>query len=84
MKATKTERTTAMNELKDMSRVLKGLVDEVRMQVHLGAMELKSDAGPYLAEVSSASKAATRDLVKRGRALSAHLRRIRAEHRRAV
>ena len=81
MKTTTANKQRAMRELKDMGQVLKGLVDEVRVQVHLGAMELKTDAGPYLAEVTAASKAATHDLVKRGRELAAHLKQLRATHR---
>lgn len=71
-----------LGDIKDMGKVLKGFVEEVRVQVHLGAMELQSDAGPYLAEVSSASRSAMRDLARRGKALQVELKRIRKAHQR--
>jgi hypothetical protein len=70
----------ALGDIKGMGKALKGLVDEVRVQVHLGAMELQADTGPYLAEVSSASRAAMRDLARRGKALQMELKRIRKSH----
>ncbi|MBL9037250.1 MAG: hypothetical protein JNG84_01925 [Archangium sp.] len=81
MKTTRAQRTELRSDLRELRLVLKGLLDEVRVQAHLGAMELKSDAGPYLTEVRDATQAARRDLVKRGQQLSAQLKRIRAQHR---
>ena len=78
---TKTGKANAMAELKTMRDTLKGLVEQARVQVHLGAMELKADAGPYLLEVRKASRAASKDLIKRGQALTGELKRIRAAHR---
>lgn len=84
MKTTaKARRDRAVSDLDNVSQAIAGLIDEVRVQVHLGAMELKTDAGPYLAQVSDASKAAARDLVKRGKALRAELKSIRAAHKKA-
>ncbi|MBK7857858.1 MAG: hypothetical protein IPJ65_04365 [Archangiaceae bacterium] len=81
MKTTTHSKQQSLRELKEMGQVLKGLVEEVRVQLHLGAMELKDDAGPFFAEVSSASKSATRDLLKRGRQLKVQLTRLRAARR---
>jgi hypothetical protein len=83
MTTTNQSKRKVMQELKDMGKVIEGLVDELRVQVHLGVQELEHDAGPYLIEVSSASRSAGRDLVKRGRALRAQLKRIRADHKRS-
>lgn len=74
-------RKQAKQELKDMGVVLKGIADELKVQVHLAAMELKSDAGPYLQEVRDATEAATRDVIKRGEQLKLHLKKLRAAHR---
>lgn len=71
----------ALKDLKDVTKTLKGLIDEVHVQVHLGAADLKDNAGPYLDEVRSASRLAARELVKEGRQLSATLKKIRKEHR---
>lgn len=71
-----------MKDLDDFGEVMKGFVDEVRLQVHLGAMELKQDAGPFLSEVQAVSKAAAKDLVKRGKELKTQLKKLRMQYRR--
>lgn len=71
----------AMKDIDNFGAGVKGFVDEVRLQVHLGAMELKHDAGPFLTEVQAASRAAAKDLVKRGKELKTQLKKLRAEHR---
>lgn len=75
----KTQRT--LRDIEDAGKTMKSLFDEVRVQAHLAAMELKGDAGPYLAEVGAASRSAARDLLKRGRQLKLQLKQLRAAHR---
>lgn len=81
MKKTSKNKQKTLRELKDIGQILKSVVEEIRVQVHLGVMELKQDAGPYLAEVTAASKAAKRDLMNRTRELKKHLKALRAAHR---
>lgn len=78
----KTEETKeALSTLEEVVEVMRGLVDEARVQAHLGMMEAR-EAAPYLAEVAGASKAAAHDLMKRGRELKAQLTRLKEEHAR--
>jgi hypothetical protein len=80
----------AKADLQDMRTTLKGLADEIRVQVHLGTMDLKdrwkalepklSDAERYVDEVSDSSRVAMGDLVKRFREMRDHLAQIRASH----
>lgn len=70
-----------MEEIKTMGQLLKGMVEELRVQVHLGAMDLKDDAGPYLNEVATASRAATKELLKRGKELKTHLAKLQKNHK---
>ena len=70
-----------MKDLDDFGEVMKGFVDEVRLQVHLGTMELKQDAGPFLNEVQAVSKAAAKDLIKRGKELTTQLKKLRTQYR---
>lgn len=79
MNDTKKKTQKATRPLDEMGEVLRGLIDEARVQAHLGAMEAK-ELRPYLDEVAEASKAAARDLVKRGKALKAQLARLRQQH----
>jgi hypothetical protein len=80
--ATQIQKTKkALQDLEDIGKVLKGMLDEARIQAHLAAMELKDDAGPFLREVNSASRAAARDLGKRGRQLKTQLAKLRTVHR---
>ncbi len=77
--ATTTQQTKrALRELDGAGKTIKSMLDEIRVQTHLAAMELDTKAGPYLREVSAVSRDAARDLVKRGRQLSSHMRRLRA------
>jgi hypothetical protein len=80
---TDTDKSEAKEQFAQMGEALKGLVHELQMQAHLGAMELKANAGPYLDEVMDAARATTADLVKRGRQLQRQLETIRAAHEKA-
>jgi hypothetical protein len=66
------------NDLKDARKVMKGMVDEARLQAHLGVLELTSKVAPYLNEVGEASRGAAKDLERRGKALSRHLKELKA------
>jgi hypothetical protein len=73
----------ALKDLDIVGRRVKSIIDEVRVQAHLGAKELEDNAGPYLAEVRAVSKAAAHDLARRGRELRHQLKQLRAQHRAA-
>jgi hypothetical protein len=64
-------------DLEDASETLKGLVDELRLQAHLGAMELEQRSGPVIDEV----RAATHDIVERGKQLRNRLKTLREQRR---
>ena len=84
MKTTTTRSSRTTRELKNLNDALKGLADEVRVQIHLGTMELRSDAGSYVEEARSASVSAARELVRRAGALRKQFKKIRAAHRTAA
>jgi hypothetical protein len=65
------------NPFEEASASLKGLVDELKLQAHLGQMELEESAGPVVDEV----RAATKDIVERSKQLQQRLKSLR-EHRR--
>jgi hypothetical protein len=65
------------NPFEEASASLKGLMDELKLQAHLGQMELEQSAGPVVDEV----RAATKDIVERSKQLQQRLKSLR-EHRR--
>lgn len=62
-------------DFEDASDMLKGLVDELRLQAHLGQMELEQRSGPVVDEV----RAATRDILERGKQLRQRLKTLREQ-----
>jgi hypothetical protein len=80
MTTTTQQKKRAFKDLDGVGKAIKGIVDDARVQAHLATMELERDAGPYLAALGSASKAAAKDLARRGRQLRSQLKRIKAEH----
>jgi hypothetical protein len=65
------------NGVQEARAAMKGMVDEARVQAHLGVMDVRKKVGPYLAEVQEASKGVARDLAKRGRQLRTHLKELK-------
>ena len=78
-------------QLIDSRNQLLALRDEIRLHLHLGGMELKerwaaleprlSEAERYIDQVSEASRAAMRDLVKRFKELRDALHQLRGQHK---
>jgi hypothetical protein len=63
------------NPFEEASTSLKGLMDELKLQAHLGTMELDQRAGPMVDEV----RAATRDIVERSKQLQHRLKTLREQ-----
>ena len=65
------------NPFEEASASLKGLMDELKLQAHLGQMELEQSAGPVVDEV----RAATKDIVERSKQLQQRLKSLREQRR---
>jgi hypothetical protein len=65
------------NPFEEASSSLKGLMDEFKLQAHLGQMELEESAGPVVEEV----RAATKDIVERSKQLQQRLKTLREQRR---
>jgi hypothetical protein len=79
MKTQEPEKSKKHSELEDAGEVLKGLAEELRVQAHLGAMEVEQKAGPMVDEV----RAAAHDIIERGKQLAARLKTLRDQQRRS-
>jgi predicted nuclease with TOPRIM domain len=76
----------AKQDYKDIRVVLRGLRDEIRVQIHLAGMDLKKEwekleprldeAESMIDAVSAAATAATHDVERRARALRDELKRL--------
>lgn len=82
---------SAKQDLKELRDVLKTLRDEIRVQAHLGSMELKEqwakleprmiEADKYVEEVSYATLMTLHDLVKNARVLHDNLKELRDSYK---
>ena len=70
-------KTNVKKDFEDAGEALKGLMDELKVQAHLGVMELEQSAGPAVEEI----RAATKDIVERGKQLANRLKTLREQQR---